>query len=126
MFTSSQDSFQKYLVAAAIHDGGNINTNLTVRATTLMPNQPGFGALMAMIFAPRMEIMPDDDKSRYISILTGLGYDCAKKVPIFEEQDCIIPLDVVFTMEDITKVRANWTPMKLLNMSKCFSLYTMY
>lgn len=71
-----------------------------------MPSIPGFGALMALIFAPKMDIMRDVDNSRYISILTGLGYDVDKGMPLFQEHDCILPLDVVLNMDDIAKVKA--------------------
>lgn len=93
------------MVAAAIHETNGIDSHLVARETTLMPNIPGFGALMALIFAPRVELMRDADKSRYISILSGLGYNPGKKVPLFNEHDCVIPLDVAFTMDDMTKVR---------------------
>lgn len=88
-----------------MQEGDGSQSNLIIRNTTLMPNIPGFGAFMAMIFAPKMDIMRDNDKSRYISILTGLGYDEVKRAPAFDEHDCIIPLDVILSMDDISWVR---------------------
>lgn len=93
------------MVAAAIQETAGKDAHLVARETTLMPNIPGFGALMALIFASKMNIMRGADKYHYISILTGLGYDENKGMALFQEHDCVIPLDVVLSKTDVVKVR---------------------
>lgn len=72
-----------------------------LRETTLMPHIRGFGPLMAMLFCPTMQINRDKNKSRYVSVLTGLGYDDLKRKPIYEEHDAILYMDAVISLTDI-------------------------
>lgn len=69
-----------------------------------MPNQPGFGALMAIIFCPYMEFKLDAEKTRYVSILCGLGYNEEAKRPIYEEHDMCFNLDAEISTDDIETV----------------------
>lgn len=75
-------------------------SRLVIRETTLLPNRPGFGPLMALIFCPTMEVKRDKDKNRFISIITGLGYNSKTNRPIFEEHDCVFNLDVEIDESD--------------------------
>ena len=95
------------MVAANINQSDKNERNLTVRETTLMPNIRGFGPLMALIFCPLMEVKLDSTKSRYVSMITGLGYNHAMKMPVFEEHDSIFHLNVELTPKDIQMVRGN-------------------
>lgn len=66
-----------------------------------MPSIPGFGALMAMIFCPYLELQQDRQKSRYTSMLCGLGYNKAAKRPLFEEHDMRFELDFDVNHDDL-------------------------
>lgn len=95
-----QDPYEKLLVATNITESST-NGNLTVRETTIMPNIPGFAPLMALLFCPTMEINRDPTKSRYSSILTGLGFDPATNKSLYEEHDMIFCLDAEITQSDL-------------------------
>ena len=40
----------------------------------MMPNKLGLGALLMMIFAPKVELRIDDKASKYTGCLVGLGH----------------------------------------------------
>ncbi|XP_059618224.1 probable ATP-dependent RNA helicase spindle-E [Phlebotomus argentipes] len=94
-----QDYHQKMVVAT--HLNNTTSGNLCMYNTTLMPNIPGILPLMALIFCPKAEFFRNADNSRFISILTGLGTLPGSKVPMFEEHDLQIPLDVKIDHDDI-------------------------
>lgn len=100
-----QDSIEKYVVGATVNRSDGRSSQLILRETTLLPNIRGFGPLMAMLFCPTMQLRRDKHKNRYVSVLTGLGYDNEKKRPLCEERDTVLNLDVVITVEDIEIVR---------------------
>lgn len=95
-----QDPHEKLLVATNITES-SMTGNLTVRETTVMPNIHGFAPLMALLFCPTMEIHRDPTKSRYASILTGLGFDPATNNSLYEEHDMIFCLDTEITQSDL-------------------------
>lgn len=66
-----------------------------------MPNITGFGALMAMIFCPQLEFQQDRQRSRYTSMLCGLGYNAAARRPVFEEHDVRFELDFELNHDDL-------------------------
>jgi len=70
----------------------------------MMPAVPGLMALMAMVFAPRIELRMDRDKSRYTGVLCGLGVDHNLQA-IFQDHDMEITFDTSFDNEDIDRVR---------------------
>jgi hypothetical protein len=69
-----------------------------------MPNIHGFAPLMALIFCPMMECRRDATKSRYTTIMTGLGSHPETKQPLFPEHDMVFDLDVDINNEDLEKV----------------------
>lgn len=93
------------MVAAHINQFGGANKGFNIQETTLLPSIRGFGALVAMIFCPAMDLKRDKWKSRYISVRTGLGYDSEKAAPYFVEHDTIFPLDFELTEVDLCHVR---------------------
>lgn len=97
---------ERYMVAASVGDAAIMN-ELSVRATTMMPNIRGFGALMALIFCPTIEMKRNDEKTKYVALRTGLGYE--NDQPIFEEHDIIFNLDSEITLDDIQEVRTIWS-----------------
>lgn len=70
----------------------------------MLPNIPGFGPLMALIFCPTMEVKRDGQKNRYVSILTGLGYNPETQKPVFEEHDCVFNVDAEIEENDFATV----------------------
>jgi ATP-dependent RNA helicase TDRD9 len=90
-------------VAASI-SGHTNNGGLTVRQTTVMPNIHGFAPLMALIFCPMMECRRDSTKSRYTTIMTGLGGHPETKKALFPEHDMVFDLDVEITNDDLKMV----------------------
>lgn len=69
-----------------------------------MPNIPGFGAIIAMIFSPCIDLKRNKDGTRYTSVLSGLGSYRQMQRPIFEEHDTTFDLDVVIDYQDIQDV----------------------
>lgn len=115
--TDSNDPTDRLIVAASCGSDASGNT-LILRNTTVMPNIHGFGAFMAMLFAPMIEIHPDPTRSRFNSILCGLGYNPKKQNGYFEEHDVIIHLDCVVDQEDllqINKIRSTMSDLLYTN-----------
>lgn len=98
------ESAERYIVGASVTQSSEGAGQLTLRETTLMPDIRGFGPLMALLFCPMMQMKRDQFNSRYVSILTGLGYDDVKKRPLFGEHDVVLNLDVVITAQDLENV----------------------
>lgn len=102
--TDPQDPTDRLVVAASC--GSNPAQNgLILRNTTVMPNIHGFGPLMAMLFAPKVEMHPDETESRFNSILCGLGYHETTKKGYFEEHDLIMTLDCFLDHKDLLLVK---------------------
>lgn len=91
----------KYIVAVSACEKGD--TKLDIRNTTLMPNIRGFGAMMAAIFSPFMQLSRDKDRVSYDGMITGLGCD-ERNRPIFPEEDMVFDLDTEFTFEDFDNI----------------------
>jgi len=100
-----QDQHDQMIVAHATVESVDRQT-LTARGTTLMPNIHGFGALMAMLFCPTMQLKCNKAGTRYVSILAGMGCDPQTNEPYFEEHDMVINLDVNILEDDVNLVRA--------------------
>ena len=94
---------QKFCVAAEVSYNMK-NKQITVRDTTLMPNITGLSALLALIFCPTAELRRDDNKTRYLSALTGLGFDSERQEPYYGERDALIPIDFVLSVEDLESI----------------------
>lgn len=102
--TDPQDTHERLLVAARITESSSGN-GILARASTLMPNIPGFGPLMAMIFCPTMQIQCNADQTKYIGILTGLGYNNRTLCDsLFPEHDLYFSLDAEFDTTDFELV----------------------
>lgn len=101
--SNPQDTHEKLLVGAYVHEQGN---RLVVRQASLMPNIPGFGALMALIFCPNCQVKKDEEETRVVSLLTGLGFDKNTGESFFAEHDLAMTLDIVLTDDDIVEINA--------------------
>lgn len=95
-----QDTHEKLIVGTSMTESKS-NGNLTVRETTIMPNIHGIAPLMALLFCPTMEVNRDSSKSRYSSILTGLGFDPITNQSLYEEHDMIFCLDTEISQSDL-------------------------
>lgn len=92
----------KYVVAAHMSQKGGEDKYYALHQTTLLPNIRGFGILMAMIFSPRMHLKRDKAKTRFTSVLTGLGF--VKDRPIFPQHDNVFYLDFALDEDDLNLV----------------------
>ncbi|KAH8307656.1 hypothetical protein KR044_007309 [Drosophila immigrans] len=97
--TDPQDRHDQMVVAASVAQ--TENDTLTARGNTLMPNIHGFSALMAMLFCPTMQMKCNKERTKYVSVLAGLGFNPKTMQSHFEEHDMIINLDVAILKDDI-------------------------
>ena len=67
---------------------------LMARSTSMMPNKLGLGAILAMIFAPKVEMRIDKQQERYTGCLTGMNSNRATLDYLINEQDGI---NVIFS-----------------------------
>lgn len=101
--TDPQDVHERLIVAASITEAHNAET-LTARSTTLMPNIHGFGALMTLLFCPTMQIKRNVNKTKYVCVLAGLGFDKETYKPLYEEHDIVLNLDADILKDDLELV----------------------
>uniref|UniRef100_A0A1A9X2C1 Probable ATP-dependent RNA helicase spindle-E n=1 Tax=Glossina brevipalpis TaxID=37001 RepID=A0A1A9X2C1_9MUSC len=101
--TDPQDIHERLFVAADVTESSSGYT-IIARGTTLMPNIRGFAALVTMIFCPTMQIKCDETRTKYTTILAGLGYNSHTLESLHREHDLSLDLDVEFEMEDIQLV----------------------
>lgn len=93
---------RRLLVAQSTMQSRNF---LTLRKTTFLPNIPGLTALLALSFAPRMELRCNSRKTYYTGALCGLGpMDNCTKRAMFPDHDMEIQFDVEITMDDVKEV----------------------
>lgn len=97
--TNSQNGHGKLFVATNVSKNQR-NCDIILRQITMMPNIPGLAVLLGMIFCPTMEMRRDENNTRYVSVLTGLGCDELTNEPYFAEHDCIFPVDIELSPED--------------------------
>ena len=65
-----------------------------------MPNIPGLGLIIALLFAPQTEIRRNKELTRYINVLCGMGFDPDTKAPYFAEHDTVFNIDINLDLED--------------------------
>lgn len=107
----------KFCVAAnsTINFGKN---QMTIRETTLMPNIPGLAVILALIFSPHAELRRDENKTRFVSVLTGLGFDKTQQDPFYGEHDTMLDVDFELTTDDIEAINQLRFHMSKLLMTK--------
>ncbi|XP_031628409.1 probable ATP-dependent RNA helicase spindle-E [Contarinia nasturtii] len=115
------DMSEKYLVAVSTHQH-NENATITIRYTTLMPNIRLFGPLMAAIFAPKIKLLRNTSKTKYIKMITGLGCDANGKC-LSSQSNIKFDLDVELTNSDIETINNIRGSMDRLLQRKCFETY---
>ncbi|XP_030375012.1 probable ATP-dependent RNA helicase spindle-E [Scaptodrosophila lebanonensis] len=98
-----QDQHEQMMVAASVATASRVD-HLQARNTTLMPNMHGFGALMTMLFCPTMQLKCNMDRTKYVCLLAGLGYNRKTMEPYYSEHDISMNLDVNIDKADITLI----------------------
>lgn len=98
-----QDNHERLLVAVNVTEQFE-SQKLTARSVSLMPNIHGFGALMALIFAPEIQIKQNAGGSKYTAVLCGLGFEEFTGKSLYEEHDILMYLDVELSQQDIQTV----------------------
>ncbi|XP_055384477.1 probable ATP-dependent RNA helicase spindle-E [Condylostylus longicornis] len=96
-----QDGHERMIVAASINESVEKDT-ITARQTSLMPNIKGFAPLMVLMFSPKMEMRRNKNKTRFSSILCGLGsHENDPRRSLFPEHDILLNLNVEISENDI-------------------------
>lgn len=96
-------SSERLLVAQIVSQDSQ--NGLILRNTTLLPNIPGLVALLALSFAPRMELRCNSRRTYYTGALCGLGsIDNRSGQAVFPDHDIEIKFDVEITIDDIKEV----------------------
>ncbi|XP_045776416.1 probable ATP-dependent RNA helicase spindle-E [Maniola jurtina] len=97
--TEPQEVYERLLVAADVGQN-ELSSRLTLRHTTLLPNIRGLPAIISLLFCPEAELRRADDKSRYVSVLCGLG-SSESGAPRFPEHDLLVNIDADLSVSDI-------------------------
>lgn len=98
-----EDNFQRMLVSASLSVNASGSTML-LRETSLMPNIPGLPAIIAMLFAPVIELRVDRLGRSFTGVLCGLGWNRSTGTSVLKEHDVELPFDVRFDAEDIVEI----------------------
>jgi ATP-dependent RNA helicase TDRD9 len=93
----------KFYVAANV-TFSPVSNSIVLHDINTMPTIPGLAVLLALIFCPTAEFRRDEHNSRYVSLLTGLGFDKRRNQPFFGEHDCCLDIDFKLDEEDIEKI----------------------
>lgn len=113
---------EKFCVASNITVNPN-NNRKALRDTTMMPSIPGLAVIIALIFSPDAQLRRDETKYRYMSVLTGLGYDAERNQPLYGERDAALNIDFELTnldMDMINDLRCLMSTMLLTDPDKNF------
>lgn len=94
------------------------NAETILHDTTLMPNLPGLPVLMAMMFSPEVVFKRNDDMTRFEYIKFGLGCSTCRRVAMFAEHDCVLPVNIELTKEDFDEINEFRFFMSYLLMTK--------
>lgn len=103
--TDPQEPSERLVVCCAVSTSAR---GLTLRSTTIMPPIQGLSGLIGTLFAPTLEMHRDPSKTRYSSVLCGLGASKGKNMSHFEEHDLSLSFDAdldTSDMQNINKVR---------------------
>lgn len=93
----------KLYVAASVSKSKE-DDHLILRQTTAMPQIPGFGTLMVLLFSSFAEIRSDKNRERYTTILGGLGYDENTFNSHFPQHDTVVNVDVELDEHDFSLI----------------------
>ncbi|CAF3113661.1 unnamed protein product [Rotaria sp. Silwood2] len=96
-------NYRRLLVAFGVH---LLQTRqvVSLRHTTLMPSIRGLPALIAMIFAPTIELRLDEEGKMKTGVLCGLGYNPVTNTSLYPDHDMDIGFDVQISTEDLVRI----------------------
>jgi len=77
---------------------------VVARDTTIMPALPGLMSIMAMTFAPKIELRIDNYNTYYTGVLCGLGTDLNSDAAIYQDHDLEIIFDTEIVDSDIIAI----------------------
>jgi len=106
------DRWDQWMVAASVSQGQKSEC-LVLRSTTFMPISGGLGALLAMVFAPRVELRCDKQFRNYTGCLIGLGdresgwgtyVNSKERCPYYALHDTEIKFDFELTDNDVNQI----------------------
>ncbi|XP_032664411.1 probable ATP-dependent RNA helicase spindle-E isoform X2 [Odontomachus brunneus] len=113
------DRSTRLLVAQSVHRLNDNDNSLSLRNTTLLPNVPGLTALLALIFAPRVELRCNALNTYYTGALCGLGPMDSTGIGLLSNHDMEISFDVEISNDDLREINKlrHWmnTGMQLPN-----------
>lgn len=92
----------KFCVASDVYFS-NDNQQIKLRETTMLPNVTGLAVILALIFSPVAQIRRNKEKTRFASIITGLGAD-DKNTPYFMDRDCALEINFELKEDDIAAI----------------------
>ncbi|CAH2328578.1 ATP-dependent RNA helicase TDRD9 [Pelobates cultripes] len=96
-------TYQRLFVAASVSVNAS-GSAIILRETSLMPSIPGLPALVAMLFAPVIELRVNKNQSEYIGAVCGLGWDPSSNSAVWPEHDIELAFDAHITIDDLLKV----------------------
>ncbi|XP_012537164.2 probable ATP-dependent RNA helicase spindle-E [Monomorium pharaonis] len=94
---------RRLLVAQSVNQTSK--DSLILRNTTFLPNISGLAVLLALSFAPRMELRCNSRRTYYTGALCGLGpiNDDSNRA-VYADHDMEIHFDIEITMDDIKEI----------------------
>lgn len=103
----NDDIFQahkKFYVAANV--SLSMKGNVKLDEVSALPQIPGFAVILAMIFSPVVQLRRNEKKTKYVSILCGLGFDDRTRAPILAERDVSMDLDFDMNSQHLAQINA--------------------
>ncbi|KAL1110624.1 hypothetical protein AAG570_008152 [Ranatra chinensis] len=101
--THPMDPHNRMLVGGFIRQN-KAGDRLTLRNTTLIPGVHGLPALITMVFAPRVQLRTDSNRTHLTGAICGLGCDPQTKKPYHSENDIELTFDTKFELSDLEVV----------------------
>ncbi|UJR29861.1 hypothetical protein I4U23_017409 [Adineta vaga] len=96
-------NYRRLLVAFGVHLS-QTRQIVSLRHTTLMPSIRGLPALIAMIFAPTIELRLDEEGKMKTGVLCGLGFNPVTNTSLYPDHDMDIGFDVQISTEDLVRI----------------------
>lgn len=94
----------RLLVAAEVSLNEQGNT-IIMRKTTLMPKIAGLSTICCLLFAPTIELRPNEKSTAFTGALCGLGFDDEKNgAPIYRDNDIECAFDIKIDPQDLVMV----------------------
>ncbi|CAF2860578.1 unnamed protein product [Rotaria sp. Silwood2] len=105
-------NYRRLLVAFGVHLS-QARQIVSLRHTTLTPSIRGLPALIAMIFAPSIELRLAEEGKTKTGVLCGLGFNPVTNTSLYPDHDMDIGFDVQISTEDLVRINEIHKQMKL-------------